>query len=84
MLLKLIQKIIDFFCTADEGISTEPEYLGEYWVYFGTKGYTTVYAKSSEEAKYVALSTKYCPVSSDKVYAVYKRLSDRRNPAYNG
>ena len=83
-MLKLIQKIIDFFYSADESVSSEPEFLGEYWVYFGTKGYTTVYAKSEEEAKYVAISTKDCPVPSEKVYAIYKRLSNRRNPAYNG
>lgn len=81
-MLKLIEKIINFFCTADETEFSEPEFLGEYWVYYGTKGHTTIYAKSSEEARYVAICSKPCPVSSDEVYAVYKRRSSLRNPAY--
>ena len=81
-MLKLIKKIIDFLSTPFEIPTSEPEFLGEYWVYYGTKSYTTVYAKSSEDAKCVAMSTKPHDVPSDKVYAVYKRLSARRNPDY--
>ena len=81
-MLKLIKKLINYLCTDDDSVNSEPEFLGEYWVYYGTKGFTTVYAKSSAEAKYKAICTKACPVDSDEVYAVYKRISSVKNPAY--
>lgn len=81
---KLVEKLSNLFNDDNDSIVSEPEFLGEYWVYYGTKGYSVVYAKSPNEAKYIAISSKDCSVPADKVYPIYKRMSSVKNPAYEG
>ncbi len=84
-LSKLFDKLALIFSypvTVDyENYSDEPEFLGEYWVYVGTKSCSTIYAKSASEAKEKVLRST---PSSDRgsVYAVFKRTSNLKNPDY--
>lgn len=59
----------------------EPEYLGEYWVYFGSK-YAKVYASNPIKAK--EKGQKIFPhAQPNNLYAIFKRTSNRENPNFN-
>ena len=90
-MFKILKKLFSFLAEDTQSTYTEPEFLNEYWVYVGTKSCSTVYARTTEEARESVIrdirngilnNYSYNALMRGDVYAVFKRTSCVKNPAY--